>query len=181
MKITIISFSSRPNGNCASIAKEVSKILMGEELINFDFSSFSLTPCGNCNFECFNNRLDCPNINDKAFSIYNSITNSDYAIFIVPNHCDYPNANFFIYNERSLCYFQNCRDLLDTYEKVKKKFIVVSNTNKDNFINVFKYHTINEPDILFLAPKLYGKKSIAGDLMKEKIVINDLNKFLDVK
>ena len=39
------------------------------------------------------------------------ITDSDLSYFIVPNYCDYPCANFFIFNERSQCFFQHHPEL----------------------------------------------------------------------
>ena len=94
-----------------------------------------------------------------------AICHSDQAVFIVPNHCNYPCANFFIFNERSQCYFQNHPELLDTYLKIPKKFIVVSNTSQSSFRESFNQHTETEPDIMFLSAKQYGKSSIAGDIM----------------
>lgn len=57
-------------------------------------------------------------------------------------------------------------ELLDQYEAVRKKFIVVSNTGHDNFAAVFEFHTgSTPPDILFLSARQFGKVSIHGGLM----------------
>ena len=165
MKATIISFSGRKDGNCANVAKVINNEYPHEEITNYDFSLFSLVPCGRCNIECFADNSACPYIKDKTFEIYDFIAKSDLSIFIVPNYCDFPCANFFIFNERGLCYFNNRQELLDKYMQAKKKFIVISNTNTENFINVFSYHSSYEPDILFLSPKTYGKNSIDGNIM----------------
>lgn len=179
MKLTIISFSGREGGNCNAIARQIEKQFESEEVHIYCFSQLSLTPCGKCQYECFNERLNCLFVEDKTYEMYDSITNSDLAIFIVPNYCDYPNANYFTFNERSQCYFQGHEELLEQYERVSKKFVVVSNTGKDNFISAFQYQTNKEPDILFLSAKNYGRVSIKGDLMECEEAREDLNLFLN--
>lgn len=167
-KICIISFSGRSGGNCGSIAEELWEHLKSKgEVEVYDFSNIAITPCGRCDCECFREREDCPYFSDPEFSICNSITNSSCTYFIVPNYCDYPPANFFIFNERSQCCFQRHNELLERYLSVKKKFIVVSNTGRDNFTAAFRYHVQEgcEPDVLFLSARKFGKVSIKGDLM----------------
>lgn len=53
---------------------------------------------------------------------------------------------------------------------VKKKFIVVSNTDRDNFTAAFEYHIEEnaQPDILFLEAKRFNKISICGNLMESE-------------
>ena len=106
--------------------------------------------------------------------------NSDLAYFILPNYCDYPCANYFIFNERSQCYFQGSDYLLLQYLGVKKKFIAVSNTNQANFLIAFEYQ-INEgekPDALFLSAKRYGKRSIDGNLTDSLNALTDIENFI---
>ena len=107
-----------------------------------------------------------------------AITNSTLTYFIVPNYCDYPCANFFIFNERSLCYFQNKEELLNAYERVPKKVIVVSNTNREHFHEAMKYHGECEPEMLFLSAKQYGKNSTVGDLLSSEQAAGDLRRFV---
>lgn len=169
MKICFISFSGRSGGNCSSIAEKLRKHWKEEDTVEvYDFSSFTITPCGHCNCECFQARERCPYFDDPEFSVCDAIANSDFACFIVPNYCDYPCANFFTFNERSQCYFQHHQSLLERYLAVRKKFIVVSNTGQDNFIAAFRYHILenSEPDVLFLSAKQFHKTSIHGDLME---------------
>lgn len=167
MKICIISFSGRENGNCGSIAKELEK-LYKNDVKTYDFSALALTPCTGCGYECFASGENCPYFGDSVFEIYDTITKSDLTYFIVPNYCDYPCALFFAFNERSQCYFQKREDRLIKYLAAKKKFIVVSNTNRDNFTAAFQYHIeeSSQPDILFLEARRFHKISIFGDLMK---------------
>ena len=149
MKTCIISFSSRADGNCSQIGKLVCSLTENAEL--FDFSEFTIHSCGECGYECFSSGCQCPYAGDMECRLLDAITHSDLTFFILPNYCDYPCANFFVFNERSLCYFQGNPELLDAYEKVPKKVIVVSNTNEENFRKVMTYHADREPEIFFLS------------------------------
>lgn len=167
MKRCLISFSGRKEGNCSAIARVLSGAVSGRGQVKYyDFSAFRLTPCGQCGYQCFQNRARCPFFGDPVFGIYDAIVHSEIAYFIVPNYCDYPCANFFIFNERGQCFFQGRPELLEQYEKTPKQFIVVSNTGRDNFTAAFRYHTGDRPpDTLFLSARSFGKVSISGDLM----------------
>ena len=113
-KICVISFSGRSGGNCASIAREIENFWLGKGVVSvFDFSTFEIAPCGRCSCECFKKRESCPYFSDSEFDICDTITNSGLTYFVVPNYCDYPCANFFIFNERSQCYFQRRHELLE--------------------------------------------------------------------
>lgn len=178
MNISIISFSSRAGGNCQSIARKIRALAPDGSYSFFDFSEFHISGCGGCRLECFQDRMACPYIGDREFEMLDRICSSDLCYFIVPNYCDYPCSNFFIFNERSQCYFQGHPELLTCYEQVPKKFIVVSNTGKEQFQAAFRQHTDREPDILFLSARSYGKVSIAGDLMTSARAVEDLGDFL---
>ena len=178
MKRCIVNFSSRKNGNCSNIAAIIKEEFYKDEVDIYNLSSLTMIPCGKCKYECFHKNEDCPYYKDDCIKIYDAIINSDFTYFIVPNYCDYPCANFFIFNERSQCYFQGKPELLDKYENVMKKFIVVSNTNEDNFRRVFMYHTFMNPDILFLSAKKYHKISIQGNMMDDECARKDLICFL---
>ena len=176
MSICVISFSSRKNGNCTKISELVSSLL--PEPKRYDFCDFEIHPCGNCDYECFAHDGNCPWIHDKEYEILDAITKSELTYFILPNYCDYPCANFFIFNERNLCYFQNNADLLNAYERAPKKVIVVSGTNEENFKTALSYHAENEPKMLFLSAKKYGKRSIDGDLLTSEQAVADLKRFI---
>lgn len=168
MKITIINFSGRQNGNCHNITNIVKGVFGADnEVIVKETRDLAITPCGGCNYECFAKNVNCPHVKDDVFGVYDSVCRSDLAVYIVPNYCDYPNANFFIFNERSQCFFQNHPEALERYLGVSKKFIVVSNTERDNFKRAFAYHVMENvtADILFLAAKDFHKSSVNGDLM----------------
>lgn len=173
----IVSFSSRKGGNCGKIGAYLANMIPDSQL--FSFANFTIRPCGDCGYECFQSREACPHFQDMEYRLMDAINNSTAAIFVVPNYCDYPNANFFAFNERSQCYFQGRPELLDRYLAVPKKFIVVSNTSKANFRETFTQHTDQEPEILFLSAKQYGKVSVNGDLLPSEPVEAALRAFLE--
>lgn len=182
MKVCIVSFSGRSGGNCAAIAEELCQWGNGKgETTVFDFSSLAVAPCGRCEYQCFHAREDCPYSGDPERELCEAVSESGLNYFIVPNYCDYPCANFFIFNERSQSYFQQRPDLLAKYLAVPKKFIVVSNTNRDNFTAAFRYHVPEnaEPEVLFLSPKAFQKNSVDGDLMESAQAREALLEFME--
>ena len=172
-----MSFSSRAGGNCSQIAKLLCSLI--QDAVLFDFSEFEVHPCGKCNYECFISRDKCSYIGDMECNLLDAVTNSEKTYFILPNYCDYPCANCFIFNERSQCYFQGRPELLESYEKVQKRFVIISNTNEDNFLQAMAYHTNDEPIILFLSAKKYGKTSIKGDLLTDENVKQAITAFVN--
>ncbi len=176
MSICVISFSSRKGGNCEKISELICSLL--PDTTKYSFCDFEIHPCGNCNYECFSKNSSCPFYNDMEYELLDAVSNSSQSLFILPNYCDYPCANFFIFNERSQCYFQHRADLLDKYEIVPKKAIVISNTNEENFKIALNYHCEGKLPALFLSAKKYGRKSIAGDLITSKEAVLEIKKFI---
>ncbi len=179
-KAIIVSFSSRSGGNCEQISEYV-HVLCGDSAKKYRFSDFSIHPCGDCQCECFANNQGCPYFDDMEYKLLDEICASDRTYFVLPNYCDYPCAHFFIFNERSQCFFQNHEERLDAYLRVPKRFIVVSNTGRDNFIEAMRQHTNGEPEILFLSAKYYGKSSIAGDILDSDAAKSDIRNFLNLE
>lgn len=175
MNVCIISFSSRADGNCAQISKYIMS-RYDDSAVLYCFSDFSVLPCGICNYECFSDKLNCPQADDMENILLEAVSKCDLAYFIVPNYCDYPCANYFIFCERSQNYFQKRPDELSAYEKTPKKFIVVSNTERENFSKAFSYQVERTPDILFLRARDFGMSSVEGNLLssdKARRVIAD--------
>ena len=176
MSVCIVSFSSRKNGNCAQIGEFIGALIPSAKL--YAFSDFQISACGNCSYQCFGGGEKCPFIADKERKILDAVTNSTFTYFVVPSYCDFPCANFFVFNERSLCYFQNNEKLLTAYLQVPKKFVVVTNGSVKNFKTAFSYHTDVEPQILCLSAKKYEKNSIDGNLLTSERAMDDLRKFI---
>ena len=175
--VLIVSFSGRKNGNCNQISDFIQKSVPDAEI--FRFSENPIRPCGECAYECFEDNRMCPHIDDGEYGLLERICLSDLVYFVVPNYCDYPCANFFIFNERSQVYFQSYRERLLAYEAVPKKFIVVSNSDSPNFAAAFDYHCAAEPEILYLSAKKYGQNSIDGDLLTAIEVRAAINRFVE--
>lgn len=173
----ILSFSGRKNGNCEQIARRIQSLTGGTA---YCFSGMKIHPCSGCNYECFSCGADCPHTDDVK-TLYEAVLHSDRAIYILPNYCDFPNALFFAFNERSLCVFSKREDLLEAYGKIPKQFIVVSGDEPDSFRTALSQHCEGEPEILFLSAKTYGKKSINGDLMTSSEAAAAIDAFIHNK
>ena len=133
MRVLVISFSARPHGNCDRISRMIQESC-GYECTQFRFSQQQIHPCGRCSYECFEKEKACPYIEDPEYALLNDVCNHDLTYFVIPNYCDYPCANYFIFNERSQCYFQHKPELLDVFLNMRKKFIVISNTNAERLL-----------------------------------------------
>ncbi|MBQ3001666.1 MAG: NUDIX domain-containing protein [Bacilli bacterium] len=162
--VTIINFSSRKNGNSLHIANVCKDNF--EQSIVYNLSENDYHKCGNCNYECLQ-KEKCP-VNDNLYKLYESIFDSELVIFIVPNYSEFPCANYFIFNERLRGYFSTDECLYKKYTKINKKFIVVTNTQNNNFEVAFKYHVDKHkvPDILYMSSKKFKQSSISGSLME---------------
>lgn len=176
MSICIVSFSARKNGNCEKIGRFVQTLLPDAK--RYSFSDFEIHPCGGCNCECFERRDLCPWMRDREFELLDAITHSEQTWFILPNYSGYPCANFFIFNERSLCYFQGRENLLEAYERVPKRAIIVSNTDAGQIREALRYHADNDMPTLILSASAYGRKSISGDLMTSEAAVADVKRFV---
>lgn len=135
----------------------------------FDFSEFGVHACGRCTSECFAARMNCPYFEDEEYEILEAIIHSEMVYFVLPNYCDYPCANYFIFSERGQCFFHGRPDLPEVYLNIPKRSIVISSTNQEHFIQALTYQSNKEPEILFLSAKEYGKTSISGDLLTSNL------------
>lgn len=174
--ITILSFSSRADGNCAKISEYVSHYYMQTNVRLYIIDSKNFASCSNCNYECLKQGMRCPHLTENQKTIMDAICNSDLVYFIVPNYCGYPCANYFAYNERSVGYFSLDRAKMNRYMDVPKRFIIVSNT--EGFEKAMQQQTNSKPEILYLKSGKYKRQSIAGDLMDSETVRADLDTFL---
>ena len=75
-------------------------------------------------------------------------------------------------------FFSVQKEMLDKYESINKRFIVISNGEKENFINVFKYHTDKPVYTLFLSAKSVNRKSISGDLLQSDQIKCEILNFI---
>ncbi len=173
----IVSFSSKTGGNCEQISEYIREVC-GSPTKIFRFTDFIIHPCGGCGYECFADNRRCPYINDPEYRIIEEICNSSKTFFVLPNYCNYPCAHFFIFNERSQCFFQRHPERLERYLDIPKQFVVVSNTGKETFVEALTQHTNKKPDILFLSARHYGKVSIEGTILQSDDAKADLYRFV---
>lgn len=77
MRISVINYSSRKNGNCHHISEYIEEIISCEkhEYDLIDFSAFSVNTCGKCNYECFGNH--CVYKDDEIYRAYRKILDAD--------------------------------------------------------------------------------------------------------
>jgi len=98
--------------------------------------------------------------------------------YVIPNYCGYPCGNYFAFNERSVGYFNMNRELMNHYMSVPNRFIIISNTEDDNFVNAMRQQTEDTPNILYMQSRKYGKRSTAGDLLDSEAARADLDAYL---
>ncbi len=177
--IVLIRFSSRKEGNCASICAYISKHHAAQNVMEYTADESIVQPCNCCNYECLQSEKLCPNLNDAQSAIMDSISSADLVYYIIPNYCGYPCANYFAYNERAVGYYNMDRVKMQKYLSVPKKFIVVSNTEGPNFTSALKQQIIGEPDILYLKTGKYHKRSTDGDMLDAPEAQVDLRTYLD--
>ena len=176
--ILLIQFSSRANGNCAAIARCITGHYTLEKVNTFIIDDSVVQACNGCDYECLQPNKMCPNLSDTYTKTMDAICDADLAYFIIPNYCGYPSANYFVFNERSVGYFNLDRTLMNKYMNVPKRFIVVSNTVGQNFENAMRQQVNGDPEILYLKTSKYNKRSIAGDMMDTPEANADLIAFL---
>ena len=176
--VVILCFSGRSGGNCEQISEFIKHFYMRTNVLVFKIDNISVSSCGGCNYECLKQCEICPKLTDEHRQLMDAIVDADIVYFIVPNYCGYPCANYFAFNERSVGYFNMDRTLMEKYMAVKKRFIIISNT-ETNFAEAMQQQTNEAPDILYLKSGKFKKQNIAGDLMTSDAAKADLWAFLD--
>lgn len=174
--ITILNFSSRNDGNCAHIAQHI-EVRNADTLVYTYVIDQRISPCNNCDYECLQPGVKCPNVSQYQEQIMNSILNSDMVYMIVPNYCGFPCANFLAFNERSVGFFNLDRGLMQRYMAVRKRFIIVSNTENEVFQKAMEQQS-KSVEVLYLKTSKYGKRSTAGDLLDSAEAVADLDAYL---
>lgn len=175
--VQILLFSSRQNGNCANIGNYISNYHSADSVQIH--SVHDLQPCGNCNYECLQPGATCPNVTEHQRNVMDAVRTSDLVYYVIPNICGFPCAAFFAFNERGIGYFNMDRAVMGEYMGVKKRFIIVSNTQSDNFKNAVAQQTNEDPDMLYMKTAKYKKRSTAGDILDSEEAVADLKAFLD--
>ena len=175
--VVILNFSGRNVGNCSEISKFIEEHHTNANIFSHNIGE-CWNPCGGCDYECLKPGLECPVLTEQQRKIMDSAMQADMLYYIVPNYCGFPSANFYAFNERSVGYFNMDRAKLGQFMSVRKKFIIVSNTENPAFTQAMQQQA-KEPDMLFMKTSAYQKKSIAGDILTSEKAREDLKTFLD--
>lgn len=175
--ILVLNFGGRPDGNCNAVSAFIENFYNRTNVRLYNIANKFMSSCGNCNYECLREGARCRIITDEEMLIYDAVCKSDIVYYIIPNYCGFPCANYFIFNERSAGYFNKDQSLLQDYMSVKKCFIIISNSVETIFDTAAKQQTEN-PEILYLKSKEYGKKSVDGDILDSSKAQADLLAYL---
>lgn len=174
----MLRFSHRQAGNCAAIAAHIRTSLPVGVVSEFVMDGEACKSCQGCNYQCLKGEGDCPHQSGVYYDALNAIMASDLVYFILPNYCGFPCASYFAFNERSVGFFHGDEATLESYLAVRKRFIIVSNTESQTFVDAMQQQVAEEPDIFYLKSKAYGKKSIHGDVLTSECAMVDLENFL---
>lgn len=177
--IVLIRFSSRMSGNCAAISNQIEAFYANDTVSTYVMDANAVQACSNCNYECLTPGATCPNLSDHQRTAMDAICNADLVYYMIPNYCGYPCANYFVFNEKCVGYYNGDRALMQKYLSVPKRFIVVSNTEGANFENAIRQQFNGELDILYMKTGKYGKRSTACDILESEAAQADLNAFLN--
>ena len=177
--IVILNFSPRSNGNCDQIANRIAKFHAKDTVLTYHVTAEHIKCCSGCNYECLKPDATCPLKTEYHTSMMDSILNCDIAYYVIPNFCGQPVAGFYAFNERSVGYFNGDRGLMQRFMSVKKRFIMVSNTENDAFKAAAKQQTSGQIDMLYMKTGKYKKVSIAGDMLESPEARADLQSFLE--
>ena len=155
--VTILSFSPRFNGNCRHICEAIQNAHKNSNIRSYLIVQIFM-PCGSCDYECLDPQKSCPSITPEQRAAYDAIIESDIVYYIVPNFCGMPNAVYYAFNERCAGYFNLDRELTAKYMSVKKRFIIVSNTENNIFVDAMQRQTKEMPEILYMKTSQYEKR-----------------------
>lgn len=178
-KIVLIRFSSREFGNCSGVAQYLESYHINDTVQNFKIDHTIVQPCGGCDYECLKPNSACAGVTVQQRQLMDEICHADLVYYIIPNYCGFPPASCYAFNERSVGYFNKNRDLMSKYRSVPKKFIIISNTEGQNFESLIKSQVVGNPDLIYLKTSKYKVQSTAGNLMDSAEATSDLKAFLD--
>ena len=175
--VVILNFSGRKVGNCSAIAQYISEHHTNANIRSYHIDQ-TFGTCGGCNYECLTPGVTCPNVSDFQKEVMGAVCESDITYYIVPNYCGLPTGNYFAFNERSVGYFNMDRALMGKYQSTAKRFIVVSNTENDYFVQALRSQSNQEMKILYMKTGKYGKRSTAGDILESDAAKADLDSYM---
>lgn len=177
MNIVLLDFSPRKHaGNCSSMAHFLMKNNPQHTYTYVRISNKDIRPCGNCNYTCLKGPTYACENTDASRDIYALSKDADIIYYFIPIFSDYPNAYYFMFRERSQSVVN---DDMAFYTKVKKRFIFIANTGKENLKNIVMSEPGNDKAYIIMSTNEYHTKGIAGDLMNYKECQTKLKEFFE--
>ncbi len=180
MRICIINYSSRTNGNCTAITQFIVSVLNKEypscQISVVGFPDIEVHHCGECNYECFG--VGCPNKNDAIQIMYDEVVSSDLLLSVIPIYGGLPCSNYFAFSERAQGALTD--DGFNKIDSIKNKYIVVGNTGEEVTKAIIKATDLlfSEKDILFVKSHTVGERSIRGNLMEYECFRGSISSFV---
>lgn len=169
MKILLISFSSRDEGNCSRILKHCSKLsndrgMVAEVLKIYDMN---IEECGGCDYYCFKNGACLKE--DDLLEVYEKCFKADKIIFAIPTFSGNLSSLYFKFWERGQSIFKDNSEYEDKFLK-KINIIVIGNLSSggDMAVHEALYSFNNRsfyPEVLLLSSREYCTSSIRGDMI----------------
>ncbi len=183
MKATIISFSARKTmGNCKSIAQVMAESLeaKGFSTVYLDINDYTIKPCSNCDYQCFQAGQTCP-ITDDVSGIYQTLSESHLIIVVIPVYSAAAPATFYAFRERGQDILRQS-DFYDRFEKIKKCYCVIGNqiAGADAAITsiIADDELSDSRNVLLLQSKTYNQSSISGKLCEISAVRDKIKDFV---
>ena len=177
--VTILNFSGRNNGNCSAITDYIATFCANANVHSIHIDH-RFEACGGCDYECLKPGVTCPKLDSAQTAIMDAMGKSDLIYYVVPNYCGLPCANYYAFNERCTGYFNMDRELMKKFQSIRRRFIIVSNTETDQFVQAMKMQSAADPEILYMKTGKYSKRSTAGDILESEAARADLERFLSL-
>jgi len=178
-----MSFSGRnKKGNSIRILDFINENLdLKYEVTRLDATELKISPCLNCAYQCFNDKLKCPKEEDDVSFIYENLIKSDISIMTIPVYSAAPPSTYFALRERSQSIFVS-DEIEKEYDNTKKLYIIIGNTQAGavEAMNIILSESKKSriDNVLVLESCVYGQRSTDGNLMKEKLVQDRVYDFL---
>jgi len=176
MLATLVNFSGRQNkGNSYFVSSFIGEYLtqLEYETNSFHFAELEVNPCSKCSYECFEDITSCPYSSDDLVNIYTNLCKANLQIFIIPNYSEWPCSNYFAFNERGQCFFDDQKYI--EYQEADKLFVILSNTSSDNIMNVISsnHPGLSIENFIVVRSRDYNQSSIKGNLSDNQIFRED--------
>lgn len=179
MKVVALVFSARQRGNCYNLAEVMLNYLKTNDVETEILNSYDykITPCSNCNYECFKSPRKCP-IQDDVPKIWEKIKEADGVVFTIPTYYGMPSALFKAVIEREQGILDWItplfRDLDSIWREKTVAIVIVSNGGGENVKKLVLEYFPSKTKIVaeVFSYRKHGTAGYKGDLTQNKQVIS---------